>query len=207
VNWLQTTLEIVKAFSPLITGLAWPILIWLVVRTFRNEIGALFPRLTKFEARGVKIEISELLDNTKALLPKNAIEQATTILREPPSFSVSPKSNLTDRLDALMKLAQTDPRGAIEQSWELLGKTVLQRAKVASQEVDPSSEAIRNAIGRFENDSRVPRETTRSIKNLRLIATKVFNQSQWAYDPSPKEAEDFVLYSAAASTDLNEKAD
>jgi hypothetical protein len=207
VKWLQTTLEIVKAISPLITGLAWPILIWLVVRTFRKEIGALFPRLTKLEAPGVKIEISELLDNTKALLPKNAIEQATTILREPPSFSPSAKPQLNDRLDGLTKLAQTDPKGAIKQSWELLAKTVLQRAKVASSDVDPSSEAVRTALGRFENDSRVPQETTRSIKNLRLIATRVFNQSQWAYDPSPKEAEDFALYSAAASTDLSEKAD
>jgi hypothetical protein len=44
-----------------------------------------------------------------------------------------------------------------------------------------------------------------SIKNLQEIARKVFYQSQWAYDPSPKEAEEFVLYSAAARNDLGEK--
>jgi len=28
---------------------------------------------------------------------------------------------------------------------------------------------------------------------------------QWAYDPSPKEAEEFVLYTAAARNDLGDK--
>jgi hypothetical protein len=60
-------------------------------------------------------------------------------------------------------------------------------------------------LTRLEADTRLPEGSVRSIRNLQEIARKVFYQSQWAYDPSPKEAEEFVLYSAAARNDLGEK--
>jgi hypothetical protein len=56
VTWPQAILEYVKAVFGLITGLAWPVVIGLIVWWFRKEIRDLFPRLAKFEALGVKME-------------------------------------------------------------------------------------------------------------------------------------------------------
>jgi hypothetical protein len=72
-------------------------------------------------------------------------------------------------------------------------------------ESKPSSTEISISIKRLEADTQYPQELIRSIKNLQQIARKVFYQSQWAYDPSPKEAEEFVLYTAAARNDLGDK--
>lgn len=81
----------------------------------------------------------------------------------------------------------------------------MRAAQVPVENVEPNSENISTSLTRLEADTRLPEGSVRSIRNLQEIARKVFYQSQWAYDPSPKEAEEFVLYSAAARNDLGQK--
>jgi hypothetical protein len=101
--------------------------------------------------------------------------------------------------------ATTDPRNAIKRSWELLGGAVLRAANVSGENVEPNSEEISTSLKRLEAKTQYSEDLINSIRNLQQISKKVFYQSQWAYDPSPKEAEQFVLYSAAARKDLGEK--
>jgi hypothetical protein len=112
---------------------------------------------------------------------------------------------LIEGLNLLIERATTDPRNAIKRAWELLGQAVLRAAKVPGENVQPDSEEISTSLKRLEADNQYPQELIRSIRNLQQIARKVFNQSQWAYDPSPKEAEEFVLYAVAARNDLGDK--
>ena len=156
-------MELLKAVFGLITGLAWPFAVVLIVWWFQEEIAELIRRGFKFKGFG------------------------------------------GEGLNLLMERATTDPRDSIKRSWELLGGSVLRAAKVPVENVEPNSEEISTSLKRLEADTRLPEGSVRSIRNLQEIARKVFYQSQWAYDPSPKEAEEFVLYSAAARNDLGEK--
>jgi hypothetical protein len=81
----------------------------------------------------------------------------------------------------------------------------LAKANVPGENFEPDSEEISTSLKRLEEDTKLPKGLIRSIGNLRQIARKVFYQSQWGYDPSPKEADEFVLYSAAARKDLGQK--
>jgi hypothetical protein len=110
-------------------------------------------------------------------------------------------------LNLLMDRANSDPRYAIKRSWELLGGTVLRRANVSGENVAPDSEDISISLNRLESDTKYPHDLILSIKRLQQIARKVFYHSQYAYDPSPKEAEEFVRSSAAARKGLGDKVE
>jgi hypothetical protein len=60
------------------------------------------------------------------------------------------------------------------------------------------------ALKRLESSVEFSTELVGSIKVLRDTARKIFNHSEWAYSPSAKDAEDFVLYSADARRELGE---
>ena len=111
----------------------------------------------------------------------------------------SVKFDLVESLNLLMELATTDPRDAIIRSWKLLAKAVLRAAKGSG---DPSSEEVSAALKQIESSAELPERLVRSIRNLQQIVKKV--QSQVGYVPSPNEAAEFVLYSAAARKDLGD---
>ena len=104
-----------------------------------------------------------------------------------------------------MKRALEDPRAAIRRSWELLAETVFRTANIETENLNPYSDEMSRALKRLEGDTRFSEGLIHSIKRLHEIARKVFYQSQWAYDPSPDDAQEFVVYSAAARSDLGEE--
>jgi hypothetical protein len=206
VDWIKALTELIKALA----HFAWPVLVGLIVWWFRKEIrkeiAALIARISKFKGFGVEVETTQLLNDVKAEIPE-AIEQVKTVLAAKSTSSATFKVNLIEGLNLLIERATTDPRNAIKRGWELLGQAVLRAAKVSGENVEPNSEEMSTSLKRLEADTQYPQELIRSIRNLQQIARKVFYQSQWAYDPSPKEAEEFVLNSGAARKDLGEKVE
>jgi hypothetical protein len=147
---------------------------------------------------GFEIETTnQLLSEVKAEIPE-AIEQVRV------ASSASIKVHLIESVNLLRERAVADPRNAMKRAWELLGHAVLRAADVSGENVQPDSEEISTSLKRLEADTRYPRELIRAIESLQQIAKKVFTQSQWVYDPSPGEAEQFVLYTAAARKELGE---
>lgn len=177
-------------------------------KEIRKELAALIARISKFKGFGVEVEtvreeVKLAFENIEATTRPEAIEQIKAVAKSTASASVKP--NLIEGLNLLMERATTDPRNAIKRSWELLGGTVLRAAKVSGENVAPDSEEISTSLKRLEMDTQYPHDLISSIRNLQQIARKVYYHSQWAFDPSPKEAEEFVLYSAAARKDLGDK--
>jgi hypothetical protein len=218
MDWVKAITELLKALA----HFAWPVLVGLIVwwfrREIRTEIASLIARISKLKGPGVEIEVREQvklsLENAKAGIPEEKIQevknQVETFLLEPFTKYASPDSanvKYLKRLYLLMEDATADPRNAIKRSWELLGGAVLRAAKVSGENVVPDSEEISTSLKRLEGDTQYSHDLIRSIRNLQQIARKVFYQSQWAYDPSPKEAEEFVLYAAAVRKDLGEKVE
>jgi hypothetical protein len=64
--------------------------------------------------------------------------------------SASVNVRYLEGLNLLMSLATTDPRNAIKRSWELLGGTVLRKANVSGENVQPDSEEISTSLKRLE---------------------------------------------------------
>jgi hypothetical protein len=194
----------IKAITELITSLghvAWPVLVGLIVWWFRKEIrreiAALIARISKVKGPGFEIDTPRLLSEIEAEIPE-AIKQVKV------ATSASVTVRLVEGVNLLMERATTDPRNAIKRSWELLGGAVLRRANVSGENVHPDSEEISAGLKRLEGDTSLPEALIRSIRNLQQIARKVFYQSQFAFDPSPKEAQEYVLYSAAARKELGD---
>lgn len=217
MDWIKALTELIKALS----HFAWPVLVGLIVWWFRKEvrkeIAGLIGRISKLKAFGVEVETSRLLNDVKAEISE-AIEQVRAALKpeipgaiEEAASSASSASlasikvRLIESVNLLRERAIADPRNAIKRAWELLGYAVLRAANVSGENVEPDSERISTSLKRLEGDTRLPEGLIRSIRNLQQIARKVFYQSQFAYDPSPKEADEFVLYSAAARKDLGDK--
>jgi hypothetical protein len=209
MEWVKAITELIKALAPF----AWPALVGLIVWWFRKEIrtevAALIARISKVKGPGgFELEIREVraaLENTKAAIPE-AIEQVKTVLAHATvTTSASVKVNLVEGLQLLNEIAAKDPREAIRRSWKLLAKTILRTANVPSESFEPLSADVSRAIGKLESNTEFSEALIRSIKNLQEIARKVFYQSQFGYDPSQEDAEEFVLYSAAARTDLGDE--
>jgi hypothetical protein len=198
--------EIIKAFFGLFTGLAWPCAVVLIFWWFQEEIAELIRRGFKFKGFGVEMEAAEevksAFETVKEATRPEAIEQVKSVA------TASVRVRLVESLDLLMKIAAEYPRHAIKRSWELLGGAILRAAKISGENVKPDSEQIANALNLLEANTQYSEDLVRSIRSLQQIALKVFYQHQWwAYDPSPKEAEQFVLYSAAARKDLGDKVE
>ena len=212
MEWVKAITELIKALSPY----AWPLLVGLIVWWFRKEIrtelAALIARIKNVKGPGFENEIDReqvklSLDNAEAGLPKEKIQEAEKSIEVAGgvtiSASVTPR--LVEGLSYLFELASKDPREAIKRSWIPLAKMVTQKANVFADQFEPYSPDLMTAFTRLENDTAFPDNLIRSIRSLQEVARKVFFQSQFAYDPSPKEARRFVLYSVAARRDLGEE--
>jgi hypothetical protein len=229
MDWIKAITELLKALA----HFAWPVLVGLIVWWFRkeirSEIASLIARISKLKGPGVEIEIREQiklgLENVRAGLPAESVQEVGKMIQQAiaaaeaaetlrtkvegtATSSASVKPTLVEGLDYLVDLTSKDPRDAIKRSWVLLARNVLKIVGVLGENFEPNSYDISEALRRLERiPSHADEALIRSIKNLQDIARKVFYQSQFAYDPSPKEAEEFVLYSIAARKDLGEKID
>jgi hypothetical protein len=111
---------------------------------------------------------------------------------------------LIESLNLLIDMAKKDPRNAIRRAWELLAMTIFGATNVKSESLHPDSEAMSIALKRLENSVEFSSTVASSIRELWGIARRIFNHSEWAYSPSEKDAEEFVLHSAAARRELGE---
>jgi rRNA-processing protein FCF1 len=143
----------------------------------------------------------ELFDAPEEVVSAVREQEETMQLQVRSTSSASVKVNLIEGLSLLMERATAEPRGTIKRTWELLGGAILRAARVPGENVQPDSEEISTSLKLLETS--YP-ELIRSIRNFQTIARKVVYQSQWACDPSPKEAERFILQSAAARNELGD---
>jgi hypothetical protein len=227
MDWVKAITELLKALA----HFAWPVLVGLIVWWFRKEIrteiASLVARISKLKGPWVEIEVREQvklsLENAKAGIPAESIQEVGKLMQQAIAVAAetlrikvqgtamssdSVKPTLVEGLDYLVDLTSKDPRDAIKRSWILLARSVLKLVGVLGEDYEPNSQNMSEALRRLERiPSHADEALIRSIKNLQDIARKVFYQSQFAYDPSPKEAEEFVLYSIAARKDLGEKID
>jgi hypothetical protein len=114
----------------------------------------------------------------------------------------APELSFSAEKESLFELAANDRRAAIKKSWELLAKDILWAGNIGMGRSDPDSPAMSSALGRLESGTTHSFELVVELKDLRATARKVFNQSQWAYDPSESEAREFILRCEAASQQL-----
>lgn len=102
-------------------------------------------------------------------------------------------------------LAAKDPRAAIGRSWTALARTVLRKAKVRSENLSPLSQEINASLKRFESNTDVANDLILMIKQLQIQANMAVNQSKFAYDPTPEEAQQFIRLAEATRADLGER--
>jgi PIN like domain len=131
---------------------------------------------------------------------QEATDNFSTVVRS----SVKINVRLIEGLELLRQMAHREPRTAIRRSWELLATTIFGATNVLYETLNPDSEAMSMAVKRLEGSPEFSTALVSLIKRLRNIARLVINQSEWAYAPSPQDAEQYVLDCVGARGELGE---
>jgi predicted nucleic acid-binding protein len=92
----------------------------------------------------------------------------------------------------LVELSAREPRAAVQQGWEFLAEGILMAANIGMGNTRPDSPSMGHALARLQNSPSFPLQLVEDLEQLRNIAVRAFNQSVFAYDPSPSEAKAFV---------------
>jgi hypothetical protein len=82
VTWLQAILEFVKAVFGLITGLAWPVVIGLIVWWFRKGIARLIDRIFELKGFGVELRAKESVERALGNVKVNAADATTKAIED-----------------------------------------------------------------------------------------------------------------------------
>ena len=98
---------------------------------------------------------------------------------------------LSEEREAFLELAAKDPRTAMKNSWEGLAKDILGAGNIEMGLLDPDSPAIGHALRRLEGNTRYAGKLLLELADLHLTARKLFNGSNWAYDPQGAEAREY----------------
>jgi hypothetical protein len=111
VGWVEGVVTVV-------TGLAWPVVVLVVVLVLRGEIGKLITRLTRFSGGGVEAEFQQQVEAVSALA--SAIAPDTP--QELPRASQREASPLQPdpALDDLVREAEAHPVGAMVRAWNMV---------------------------------------------------------------------------------------
>jgi hypothetical protein len=111
---------------------------------------------------------------------------------------------LSEEREAFLELAAKDPRTAMKNSWEGLAKDILRAGNIEMGRLDPDSPAIGHALHRLEGNTRYAGQLLHELADLHLTARKLFNGSNWAYDPQGAEARQYILRCEEARRQLQQ---
>jgi hypothetical protein len=186
--------DLVTAGVEVIKAIAWPSVVGLGFLLFKTEIRELFSRISRLKHKETEIEFRE-----GVLKPLR--EGITT--RTPESSSVPPK-RIAGSLDELVSLANASPRSAVLNAWHWFKKNLIEIAEKLGWEYpddsDDSQGKFSNAVAYLARTNRLPMGVLTAIETLTPVVTKVITLSD--FEPTVKDAEEFVLYSAAIVEDL-----
>jgi hypothetical protein len=149
----------------------------------------------------------ELFQAPREIVSAVRKQEETLELRASSTSSASATISLIESFDKLRTLATTSPRTTIRRSWELLAKAIFRYTNTPAENLEPISAVMSVALVKLEADRQFSSESFRSIADLQEAARKVFYQSEFAYAPSPIEADDFVVRSATIRAELGEEVE
>lgn len=106
MDWMQFV-------SALVSALAWPCAVVLVVCLLKNPILGLIPKIRSFKYGELQIDLGKELEAVKAEISEQAAESESPVLAPPP-----PPPPTT------MELAAVSPRSAVLMSWREVEKEI-----------------------------------------------------------------------------------
>ena len=157
----------VSALAELFGAIAWPFVIWLLVRRFHGQIASLLSRLKKGKFAGSEFEFEELLDETE---------------REARSVGPEPSQGLPTEY---AKLADGDPIAVIIRAWlDVEGSMEeLLRSRGVLDEVHGPTPATA-MIRKIEMEELLSSENISLLHNLRRMRNEAAHSR--GFDPGEK---------------------
>jgi hypothetical protein len=196
VDWVKPIAELLKALA----HFAWPISIAIIVWWFRAEIKIFIERGFDFEGFGVKIKAAKEAKEALEIIRATTTSEGAKKAQEPQRLLEKAAAEITSSDGvALMELALTDPRQAVQRSFYLMARAIIGKA------FDPAPTPVDSVL-----DTAIQRLTARGILNDRLLlqirALRKFHHSvRNGYAPTTDEAAQFVFSSTAVREDLGDK--
>jgi hypothetical protein len=132
-------MDILTFISEVIKAVAWPIMLVVVLLSFRRRLGDLLPLLRKLRLKDFEIEFAEKVENLK--------DEAPRALRHMPARTASASEQAEQEL--IRRLAEISPRSAVVEAWRVVEKTALDMLRATRTVELPSDRLPPSDLGKL----------------------------------------------------------
>jgi len=140
-------------FSAIITAIAWPCAVVIVVMLLKSPLTKLIPMVRSLKYKDLHIDLTEKLDAVKEEL------EAQTATDEPKLPYVA--------LPGVLELARIDPRAAIISAWIEVERATIEMATKARIPITGTAITIANELHAMDYLSEFEFETFRNLRRVR----------------------------------------
>jgi hypothetical protein len=160
-------MKILEQLVALMTGLAWPITVLVLVRMFYRPISTLISNVRKVKAKDVEIDISR------------EIQQAAALAAETKELVASPKQNLFDAW-APVRIAAISPAAAIIEAWKQIEMAGVRAIRRTLPDVQIESPNTSMHFARFLNARNLLSGTSvRVIDQLKMVRNRAAHDQEF----------------------------
>lgn len=176
--------KVIEEFVKLITGLAWPVVVGVLVLTQGKALSGLLPRTKKFKGFGVDAEFEQALDKAEVKLEANLKVQSTATGTLTVAPRVEHPIENVEETDELLaeRFGKADlsdrfqhPLITIESAWNAISGA-LHELMVKERHIDADSTLDdRELFRQVHNAGVLPSDVVESIRDLyqaRILATE-----------------------------------
>lgn len=167
--------------SSIISSLAWPIIILIIVFIFKNPLGNILISLTKFRYKDLEIDFERLKSSTNAL--PDTIESKTIPESERIIYS-SLEEQIAD-------IAPRSPEGAILITWSTIEAAISSAVKRLAIPPDPESlsyHSILNSIENLKKYTNIDKTVFVILDKLRRLKNQIAHVRDGRYKISVEQA-------------------
>ncbi len=180
--------EVTSSIAGVLDAIAWPLVVLIIVRTFRKGLTRLISRLKKGKFGGSEWEFESLLEEAERDAP-----------------APSPEAGL--ELDpAVVGLLETQPRGAVITAWLEIERLIDELSYTKSLPATrPQRKSPINAIRELERAQILPPDYIALLNDLRVLRNEAAHSRD--FDPSPESVIRYLQLSSRVIKALRKAKD
>jgi hypothetical protein len=198
VNWLTF-------ISNLVSSLAWPITVFVIILVLRHQIATLLPNVRHLRYGDFEVEFGKKIEHLK-----EEIEQANLPRLEAPGPGVLGEVPPVPRTaNYLMELADVFPRAAILEAWTEVELAAKEAAARTGMDVHPDRSlkfmTMQTLLETLQRNSQIDKSVPSILRDLRALRNSVAHTRQ--VDVSTSKAKEYVRLALRVASALRAPTD
>lgn len=174
-------MDLLAFFASLVSSLAWPVTIVVVVLALRRPIAHLLPELRELHYKDIRVEFGRKLEEIEAQVNRAQLPEGSGELSVPTSNSY-PKTFQ----EYVARIAEISPRAAIAEAWRFVEGGLHEIAKQHDLPPPTSAPAIEHFLRRH---GRVPDTAANLLWELRQLRNRAVHAGD--FDLTSEQAREY----------------